>query len=84
MGVCNTDSEEVKEVPDLSPITLQVYHVDSNEKDFKCVLVSKFIGVKNFLNSISGQFGFPPTKVSLYKAWVDRSGHTEEINYEHI
>lgn len=40
--------------------------------------------MKNFLNSISTQFNFPPTKVSLYKAWVDRSGLTEEINYEHI
>ena len=66
----------------MNPITLKVYYVEGHEKKFKGVMVSKHIGIKNFLNSISGMFGFAPTKVSLYKGWVDRT--TEEVNYEHI
>lgn len=77
-----TDDSNQKELPDLNPITLKVYVLDGQEKHMKGVLVSKHIGIKNFLNSISGQFGFGPTKVNMYKAWVDRT--TEEVNYEHI
>lgn len=66
-----------------------MFNVDNPESpNFKSVLVSRYIGVKNFLNSISGIFGFPPTKVSLFKTWVDRSSgsgdNSEVIQYEHI
>ena len=42
--------------------------------------MSKHIGVKNFLNSISAILNFAPTKVSLFKAWVDRE--LNQIRYE--
>lgn len=51
------DSDEIRELPDLDPIVLQVHNVDSNETNspivaFESVLVSKNIGVKNFINSV--------------------------------
>eukprot|EP00347_Sterkiella_histriomuscorum_P007438 403348921 len=86
LGVFQKDSFEIKELPDLQPISLQIFNVDNQGPNinFKAVLVSRYIGVKNFLNSISSQFEIAPTKVSLYKTWVDRSGTSEEIQYELI
>lgn len=40
---------------------------------FRGILTSKYIGVKVFLNSISTQFGFAPTKVLMYKARKDNN-----------
>lgn len=53
----------------------------NKKQSFMGVLVSRYIGVKLFLHSISQTFGFPPTKVSLYKAWVDENNmlRIEEI-----
>ncbi|CDW87948.1 UNKNOWN [Stylonychia lemnae] len=73
---------QAKEIPDLNPIIVKVNCVDGMHKQMKGILVSKHIGVKNFLNSISGMLNFAPTKVSLYKAWVDRS--INQIRYEQI
>jgi hypothetical protein len=47
----------------------------------KGVLVSPTIGVKVFMNSISGLLGFPPTKVKAFLAYKDEKNdiHAEEI-----
>lgn len=80
------DSDSVKEVPDLEPIALQAVNVDCQEatggdlgghSEFQTVLVSKHIGVKNFINSISSQFNYAPTKVNLFKAWIEE---TKDVN----
>jgi len=55
----------------------------ANIKGFKGVLTSKHIGVKVFLNSISTQFGFPPTKVKLYKAST-AADDPKVLEYEEI
>ena len=45
------------------------------------ILVSPYIGAKVFLNSISGYFGFAPTKVRMLMAYKDENNdvHPEEI-----
>ena len=57
------------QVPDLNPVKIDMYYHDNQENKFYGILVSPYIGVKVFLNSISAQFGFAPTKVRIYKAF---------------
>jgi hypothetical protein len=44
--------------------------------------VSQNIGIKVFANTMSGLFGFAPTKCKIFKAIKDE--HTENIDVEEI
>jgi hypothetical protein len=78
--------------PDLKPIKIEVNYNEShdlkdpNQNLLKGVLVSPYIGVKVFLNSISPMFGFPPTKVRVFKAfkYENNDVHIEEIHVKGV
>ena len=76
-------SQTFKDLPDLKPIKVKVYYSDAidAEKGLKGVLISPYIGVKVFLNSISGIYGYAPTKVRLYNIERDMNNdlHIDEI-----
>lgn len=75
-------SQVFSDVPDIHPIKVEVsYNEASNElSGLHGILISPYIGAKLFLNSYSSVFGYPPTKVKLFKVetketpngvWVD-------------
>ncbi len=62
-------SQPFTDLPDLNPIKVQIHYDENQSYDSSSaqgVLVSKQIGVKVFLNTISPIFGFAPTKVRVF------------------
>lgn len=66
-------SQEFKDTPDINPIKIDIFFNEQmieRETPITGFLVSPHIGPKVFLNIFTEHFGYPPTKVLLFKAEI--------------
>ena len=73
-------------MPDIHPIIVEVCYNEASDEvsGLHGILISPYIGAKLFLNSYSSVFGYPPTKVKLFKAEVKEIPSGNWIDAEEI